>query len=63
MIVMGDENVYQSLVLERGSSPTVREGSVTEPGEVATGCCQQVELVIRSLPLAVLYRRIITPTA
>src|SRR2546423_3853841 len=37
----------------RGSSPTVREG-VSEPGAVATGSGTQLELCIRSLPLAVL---------
>jgi hypothetical protein len=36
-----------------GSSPTVRDCSGTNP-ERWTGCCTQVELMIRSLPLAVL---------
>jgi len=39
------------------------DGTVTEPGAVATGCCHStVEFMIRSLPLPVLYRGI-TPTA
>ena len=39
---------------KRGSSPTVREGFVSEPRAVARRIDHQVEFMIRSLPLPVL---------